>query len=211
MRRVVYALGCLLALAACESRGVRTLELDRIRVSLDARLRSDAIGDRGARATFVLVDAENTAGDGAFVTLAGELADGAGTEVGQLRAQSLWIPAGASRTFASIARDGELPTATAARVRVRSAIIPPSLPPAHVDGQRELDDDGKLVVQGVLHNDADRGGTIVVIASFHDAGGRPTTRPYAVVYVAPHADRAMQFVGPPGSKHGDIYVGDATY
>jgi hypothetical protein len=211
MRRAAYALGGLFALAACESRGVHTLALDDIRVSLDARLRTDAVGDRGARATFVLVDAENTAGEGAFVTLTGELSDAAGAQVGELRAQSLWIPSGASRTFALVARDGELPSATAARVHVRSAVVAPAPPPAHVDRQRELDDDGKRIVQGVLHNDADRPGNIIVIASFHDASGRPMTRPYAVVYMLPHTERAMQFVGPPGSRHGEMYAGDATY
>jgi hypothetical protein len=190
---------------------VRSLDLDHIRVTTDARLRTDAVGDRGARATFVLVDAENNASEGAFVTLAGELADGSGKQVGELRAQSLWIPGGASRTFALVAREGELPTASAAKIHVRGALVPPTPPPAHVDDQRELVDDGKLVVQGTLRNEADRGGNIVVIASFHDDGGRPMTRPYSVVYVPAHETRAMQFVGPVGSKHGAIFVGDTGY
>jgi hypothetical protein len=198
-------------LVACEGRDVRALDLDRIRVSTDARLRTDAVGDRNARATFVLVDADNAASDGAFVTLAGELFDAGGAQLGELRAQSLWIPGGGSRTFALVARDGELPTATAARVHVRGALVPPTPPPARVDGQRELVDDGRIVVQGTLHNDADRGGNLVVIASFHDDGGRPMTRPYSVVFVPAHDQRAVQFVGPPASKHGDIYVGDTGY
>jgi uncharacterized protein YdeI (BOF family) len=209
----VWRLLCVLCLLlpACESRGVGTLDLDRIRVTTDARLRTDTVGERGARATFVLVDAENTASDGASVTLAGELFDAGGARVGELRAQSMWMPAGASRTFALVAHEGELPTATAARVHVRGALVPPAPPPAHVDDRRELVDDGKVVVQGVLHNDAERGGSIIVIASFHDDGGRPMTRPFSVVFVPPHDQRPMQFVGPPGSKHGDMYVGDMTY
>jgi uncharacterized protein YdeI (BOF family) len=207
----VWRVLCLVLVVACEVRGVRTLDLDRIRVTTDARLRTDTVGERGARATFVLVDAENTSNEGASVTLAGELFDVGGAQLGELRAQSMWIPGGESRTFALVAHEGELPTATAARVHVRGALVPAAPPPAHVDDRHELVDDGKVVVQGVLHNDADRGGSIIVIGSFHDDGGRPMTRPFSVVFVPPHEQRAMQFVGPPGSKHGDIYVGDMTY
>lgn len=202
---------CVLLLVACEARGVRTLDLDRIRVTTDARLRTDTVGERGGRATFVLVDAENTSSESASVTLAGELFDAGGARLGDLRAASMWIPGGASRTFALVAHDGEFPTATAARVHVRGALVPAQPPPAHVDDRREVADGDKIVVQGVLHNDAERGGTIIVIGSFHDDGGRPMTRPFSVVFVPPHEQRAMQFVGPPGSKHGDIYVGDMTY
>jgi hypothetical protein len=52
---------------------------------------------------------------------------------------------------------------------------------------------------------------IMVIASFHDAGGQPMTRPYDMVRVEANATQALQFVGPEGSKHGTIYVGDVIY
>ena len=98
-----------------------------------------------------------------------------------------------------------------AKILVRQATIPSEPPAAYVDQIREIVDNGNLVVQGVLHNDAKRPGQIVVIASFHAADGRPMTRPFTIQRVAAGATQAVQFVSTPGAKHGTIYVGDTAY
>src|SRR5262249_60360780 len=93
----------------------RSVDLDAIRISGDARMRTDVVGDGkfASTSSFVLVDAENTAAEGAYVTLGGAFTDAAGATVGQLKSQSLWVPAHESRTFALV--DSERvarPTAT---------------------------------------------------------------------------------------------------
>jgi hypothetical protein len=210
----VRALTALLALAACQGSANRPLDVAKIDVDPDARLRTDTVGDGpfARRATFVLVDAVNTSGDGAVVTLGGELDDEAGGRIGELKPQSLWIPAGATRTYALVDRAQEAREgARAAHIVVRSATIPSFAPPARVDQIREVPDDGKLVVQGVLHNDADRRGQIEVIASFHGPDGKPMTRPFSLIGVPAHGDQPVQFVGPRGAARGTIFVGDVSY
>ena len=210
----VRALVVLLALAACEKPQGRDLDLDAIRVSTDARLRTDTVGDGKFtdHATFVLVDAENAAREGAYVTLGGELADQAGVVVGKLRSQSLWIPPGEQRTFALVDSQRQpRPTAAAAKIKVSGARVPPSPPRIRVEGFRELVDNDKIVVQATVANDSARDGKIIVIASFHDADGRPMTRPFSLIDIRANAGQAVQFVGPVGSKHGAIYFGDATF
>jgi hypothetical protein len=166
----VRALLIVLALTACEKPTRRQLDLDLVRVTSEARLRTDTVGD-GAfteTATFVLVDAENTGAEGAYITLGGELTDTANHVVSELKPQSLWIPGGETRTYALVDRQRQpRPAARRAVIKVRSATIPEAPPPARVDRIRVLEDDGKLVVQGTLHNDAGRPGDIMVIASFH--------------------------------------------
>ena len=203
----------ILALAACEKSTTKSLDLDKIVVTGDARLRTDTVGGgQFARtATFVLVDAQNTSGDGAIVTLGGQLTDGSGAAVSEFKPMSLWIPAGETRTYALVDRAQEPRQASAAHVVVRSATIPQFPPAAHVDQIRELPDNGNLVVQGVLHNDADKRGEIEVIASFHGADGRPMTRPFSVLHLQAHGDQPVQFVSPPGAAHGTIFVGDVSY
>ncbi|HTR49877.1 MAG TPA: hypothetical protein VMJ10_04160 [Kofleriaceae bacterium] len=203
-----------LAVVACEGSKSHELDHDRIHVIDNARLRTDTVGEGKweEQATFVLVDAANDAGDGAYVTLAGELDDASGGKVGDLRAQSLWIPAGEQRTFALVDREHKpRPTAAGAKLFVRGATAPASPPPASVGEQRQLVDQGRIVVQGTLHNTAPRAGNIMVIASFHDGDGRPMTRPFSMVPIDGNGSQAVQFVGPPGSKQGAIFVGDSVY
>jgi hypothetical protein len=204
------------AVAACSGGGTKSRELDHdlIEVTPDAKLRTDTIGEGkfAEQATFVLVDAENHGTEGAYVTLGGELADGSGAVLGELRPQSLWLPPGEQRTFALVDRERKpRPSAAAARILVRGANIPTTPPPARVDAQREVVDEGRIVVQGTLHNDASRAGQITVIASFHDADHKPMTRPFSLVRVEANGSTAVQFVGPPGSQHGTIFVGDTLY
>lgn len=204
-----------IALLACaEKKRSHDLNHDVIRVTNDARLRTDKIGDGEHTdiATFVLVEAENTAKEGAYVTLAGELTDERGATVGTLRAQSLYIPAGETRTFAlSDKARKPRPTAKGAKIRVRGARVPPMPPPARVEGIRQLQDGDKTVMQGVLKNEGARGGDIMVIATFYDRDGKPMTRPFSMLWVPPNATQPVQFVGPPGSTRGTIFVGDFAY
>jgi hypothetical protein len=203
------------ALAAC-SKGApsRELPVDAIRVTGDFKVRTDTVGgDKFThQATFLLVDAENTAEEGAYVTLGGALVDAGGATIGRLNPQSLWVPPHERRTFALV--DSELtprPTSTSARIEVRSALASLAPPPAHIDALHVYDDYGKTVVQGSLVNDATRPGKIMVIASFHDAHGEPMTRPFELMPIAAKATRTVQFVGPPGSTTGTIFIGDAIY
>jgi hypothetical protein len=169
-------------------------------------------GEHTETATFVLVDAENTGPDGAYITLGGELADTDDHVVSEFKPQSLWIPGGETRTYALVDRERKpRPTAQKARIKVRSATIPERPPPARIDHVREIEDNGKLVVQGTLHNEAARPGDIMVIASFHGPDGRPMTRPFSIVRVPATAQQDIQFVSPPGAKHGTIYVGDMNF
>ena len=190
------------------------IDHDLIHVTNDARLRTDTVGggDFKDLSTFVLVEAENTAKEGANVTLGGELTDEHGVTVGTLRAQSLYIPAGETRTFALVDKERKpRPTAKGARIRVRGARVPPMPPPAHVEGVRQILDGDKAVMQGVLKNDGARGGNIMVIATFYDREGKPMTRPFSLVWVEPSSTQAMQFVGPPGSTHATMFIGDVVY
>src|SRR6185295_18453190 len=80
-RRAGIGAAVAIALAGCShSKPARNLDLDAIHVSPDARLRTDVVGDGkfASTASFVLVDAENAAAEGAYVTLGGELRDAAG-------------------------------------------------------------------------------------------------------------------------------------
>src|SRR5215470_6277077 len=85
---VVVGLGSL-AIGCGHSKPARNLDLDLIRVSSDARLRTDTVGEDkfASTASFVLVDAENAGVEGAHVTLGGDLTDGSGAKVGELKAQ----------------------------------------------------------------------------------------------------------------------------
>jgi len=204
----------LLTLASCgKSKPSRNLDLDAIRLTGDARLRTDTVGDGefASTSSFVLVDAENTARDGAYVTLAGELTSEGGV-VGQLKPQSLWIPAHEVRTFALVDTERvPRPAATSARILVRGALIPDEPPRARIADLHVFDDYGKSVAQAYLVNDAPRLGKVIVIASFHDAHGQPMTRPFQTIEVDGNQKVPVQFVGPPGSTTGTIFVGDVIY
>lgn len=213
---VVMMLGLLgLELAACGRRKpAHNLDLDAIRISGDARMRTDTVGDGkfSSTATFVLVDAENTSGDGAYVTLGGELTDPAGVTVGELTSQSLWVPAHESRTFALVdSQRAARPSSTAARIKVRGALIPDEPPRAHIAELHSFDDRGKIVVAAYLVNSAARPGQMMVIGAFHDAHDQPMTRPFQMIQLSSHDKRVVQFVGPEGSTRGTIFVGDVIY
>jgi len=202
-------------LAGCERRKpVHSLDLDAVRISGDARMRTDTVGDGkfASTATFVLVDAENIAADGAYITLGGELSDSIGGRAGVLKSQSLWVPAHESRTFALVDNErAARPAAVAARIKVYGAVIPDDPPRAHITELHSFDDHGKIVVRAYLVNNADRPGQMMVIGSFHDAHDQPMTRPFQMIELGAHDKRVVQFVGPEGSTRGTIFVGDVIY
>jgi len=192
----------------------RSLDLDLIRVSGDARMRTDRVGDGPFEetATFVLADAENRAAEGAYVTLGGALVDAAGADAGTLKPQSLWIPAGASRTFALVDEERKpRPTAKTARIEVRGALVPLDPPRAHIEELHSFVDRDRIIVQAYLVNDADRPGQIVVIGAFHDGDNRPMTRPFEILEAAAGSRQVVRFIGPPESRRGTIFVGDVVY
>ncbi|MDQ3365427.1 MAG: hypothetical protein M3680_08370 [Myxococcota bacterium] len=200
--------------AGCSHReSAKHVELDLIRVLGDARMRTDTVGAGTFTdtATFVIVDAENAAKTGAYVTLGGSLTDGSGAVTGPLKPQSLWVPAGEVRTFALVdAARQPRPGATSAKIEVRGALIADP-PQARIEDLHRFDDAGKIVVQASLVNDAPRAGQVLVIAAFHERDGRPMTRPFSLVHIGPKRRTTVQFVGPPGSVRGTIFVGEETY
>jgi len=202
------------AVGCSRSRPARALDLDAIRIPGAARMRTDVVGDGAfsSTATFVLVDAENTAAEGAYITLGGELTDPAGATVGQLKLSSLWVPAHGIRTFALVDTERVArPTASAARIKISGSLIPDEPPRARITDLHSFDDRGKIVVAAYLDNAADRPGQIMVIGAFHDARGQPMTRPFQLIEVAAHDRQVVQFVGPVGSTRGTIFVGDVIY
>ena len=212
-RHAVLAVACLLA-SCSPSKPAKQLDLDAIRLTGDAKLRTDTVGggEFTDQATFVLVDAKNTATEGAYVTLGGDLIAATGEALGHLKPQSLWIPGGEVRTFALVDSERKpRATSTSARIVVRGALIPTEPPTARISDLHLFDDHGKAVVQANLVNDAERLGQIMVIASFHDASGQPMTRPFQMVEIRGSDRRVVQFVGPEGSTRGTIFVGDAIY
>lgn len=199
---------------ACRRKAADGLALDLIGVSPDATLRTDTVG--GGKftdtATFVLVDAENRAAAGAYVTLGGALVEEGGAEAGTLNPQSLWIPAGQSRTFALVDSERKArPTAKSARIEVRGALVPDSPPRARIEELHTFAEGDRLVLQAYLVNDAERIGQVVVIGAFHDDGNRPMTRPFELVEIGPKTRQVVKFIGPPRAKRGTIFVGDAVY
>jgi hypothetical protein len=208
------ALGAVLAVACGRARPARNLDLDAIRISGDARMRTDTVGDGkfASTATFVLIDAENTAAEGAYVTLGGELTDPSGATVGELKSQSLWIPGHDVRAFALVDRERVArPTSASARIKVCGAVIPDEPPRAHIEELHTFDDRGKIVVQAYVVNTADRPGQMMVIAAFHDARGQLMTRPFQMIELGAHDRRVVQLVGPQGSTTGAMFVGDTIY
>ena len=214
MRAPLWLIAAALLGGCTKSKPARQLDLDAVRVTSDARLRTDTVGDGqfASTATFVLVDAENSASEGAYVTLGGDLTASGGEVLGHLKPQSLWIPAGERRTFALVDTERVArPASASARIVIRGALVPDEPPKARIAEQHVFDDYGKTVVQANLVNDAERMGQIMVIASFHDADGRPMTRPFQMIEIDPKQTKPVQFVGPQGSKTGTIYVGDVIY
>jgi|GEM_PF-2451239 len=213
MRYAVLAL----LLVACERPASAPRAIDRALIAVRAdqlTLRTDSIGiDRFAsQATFALVDADNLGDADADVTLGGVLVDADGQEVGQLRPESLRIPAHGRRTFALIDRNRVArPTATGARVDVRGAREPRFAEPVRISDGHVYRDGPRVVVAGMVTNPNDRPCIAMVMAGFHDQDGKPMTRPFSAFELGGNASRPTRFVGPDGSEVGYIFVGDIVF
>ncbi len=212
--RLVAVLALICAFGACSKTKARHLDLDAIEIVGTPHLRTDIVGEGKFTDTsaFVLVDAKNNAGEGAYVTLGGSLTDASEQPLGTLNPQSLWIPPHEVRTFALLDSERKpRPGSTSATILVRGAFIPRDPPRAVIEELKTYQDQDHTVVQGFVVNQAPRAGNLMVIASFHDQQDRPLTRPYSMVRVGGNDKKPVQFVGPPGSVRATIYVGDVLY
>lgn len=203
-----------LASAACEVPRAPALDPELISVSPAVTMRTDTVGEgeHSATASFVLVEAENRATQAATVSLSGTFRDEHGAELGRLRAESLWMPAGGRRLFALVDRDRlPRPGARGAQIvvsGVRAATRPPIM---RLEGERSHDDFGKIIVYGTLINDADRPGRAMVFGAFFDRTDQPMTRPFVIVPIAARSTLPVHLVGPPGSTRGMLFLGDLVY
>jgi hypothetical protein len=221
-RRAIGCAGLALAVlvaGACERRTDYKVEreVDHSLITVDherMNLRHDLVGyePHESRATFVLVDAEHAHPRDLNVTLAGTLLDADGAKVGTLRPASLRIPAGGVRTFALVdTEQAERPTAVRADVRVTGAWSPDYAEAVRISERRVREDQGRVVVAATVENTTREYVVVIVLASFYDAEGVPVLRPNSVLRLSPETSRPVQFVGPPGSVRGHVFIGDIAF
>jgi len=165
-----------------------------------------------SEATYVLVEAKNTAEMDLMVTLSAELLDAGKQVVGSTRRESLRIPAAGSRLFALVDdKQVARPTATGARVDVRGAqTVSYPAPVVITEGNVYFDQD-RAVVAGYVTNNAGGEAKAIVIGAFFDDKGRPMQRPSSLFVLAGKGKRGTQMVGPPGSRGAYLFIGDVQY
>jgi len=192
-------------------------EVDHSLVRIDTgtmNLRTDQVGHDQweSRATFVLVDANNDHSQDLMVTLRGEFLDPGGAVVGKSTTYSLRVPAGGVRTFALVDdRQAPRPTATSVRIEVLGAYAPDYPPPVQVTDGRVYRDGNRVVANAMIHNTAERPVYAIVLAGFYDQDGKALTRPFTPMYLPGAGKHPAEFVGPPGSVRGYIFIGDLKY
>jgi len=165
-----------------------------------------------SEATYVLVEAKNTAERDLLVTLAADLVDADKKVVGKTRRESLRIPAGGSRLFALVDdKQTVRPAASGARVDVRGAenvSYPASV--VVTEGNVYFDQD-RAVVAGYVTNNTGGEVRAIVLAAFFDDKGRPMQRPSTLFPLAGKGKRGAQLVGPPGSRAAYLFIGEVQY
>lgn len=165
-----------------------------------------------SEATYVLVEAKNTAEKDLQVTLSADLLDADKKVVGKTRRESLRIPAGGSRLFALVDDEQTVrPTATGARVDVRGAenvAYPASV--VVTEGNVYFDQD-RAVVAGYVTNNTGGEVRAIVLGAFFDDKGRPMQRPSTLFPLAGKGKRGAQLVGPPGSRAAYLFIGEVQY
>lgn len=205
----------LLVLVGCaKSEPAERVDPGMVRLSTDRVVKTGAVGEGKweTAATYVLVDAENASDGDLLVTLAGSLVDAAGKELAPLRPESLFVPRGGTRTFALVDEQNQArPEATGAKVEVRGAVVPRWKPMVTISEPSIFDDRGKVMIAAKVTNDADRPGTVIVFAGFHDADGRPMARQFEVLEMGAGITQVVRFVGPDGSRRGYLFLGDAVF
>lgn len=193
----------------------REVAHERVRIdTATMNLRTDQVGhdEWESRATFVLVDANNDHGEDLLVTLRADFVDQSGAVVGKSTTYSLRIPAGGVRTFALVDdKQKPRPTATSARVEVLGAHAPDYPPPVQVTDGRVYRDGDRVVANAMIRNTAERPVYAIVLAGFHDKDGKALTRPFTPMYIPGDGKHPAEFVGPPGSVRGYIFIGDLKY
>jgi hypothetical protein len=177
-------------------------------------VKKGTIGQRGEvqyDASYVLVDIVNGTAQDRVVDVDGVLLDAAGAELGPLAVDSLFVPAGARRTFAPIA-DKVHAEATSARVRVLTAPTAPADQTIEIAQEKESrEPDGSLAVDMRLTNVQDRPCQAIVIASFHDAAGAIVAREFRKLNFKPKGSVPFRFVGPKTATETDVYLGEVVY
>jgi hypothetical protein len=221
MQRRTIELGILgmvvLLVASCQRKSWQADQVSTALIELPPRAMSLQRGPVGAgqwqkEATYVLADARNTGREDLEVTLAGELVDAQGAVVGQLRRESLRIPAGGVRTFALVDSEQTLrPRAASARLQVLGAVRPGYPAPVEVTDGHVFRDGDRVVVTGKVVNTAGRKVTVGVIAGFYDRAGVPIRRPFSVLQIDGKAAHNTRFVGPPGSEQAYLFVGQLSF
>lgn len=177
-------------------------------------LRSDKVGHDQwqSEATFVLADAKNLSAEDLMVTLGGDLLDDAGVVVGNLRSESLRIPAGGQRTFALVEfNNTKIAAAVSAHLRMEGAYVPNYPPGVIVEDGHAYKDGSRVVVTANIVNITDRTVKVIVVGGFYGQGDLPLQRPFTVFKLGAKAKHPAQFVGPEGSTKGYIFVGDAVF
>ena len=193
-----------------ESALARSVAIDHDKL----RVRTDRVGHGRweSEASFVLVDVESRHDQDLMVTLGGELVSSSGAALGPLRPASLRVPAGGVRTFALVDKQQRAHPAVAdARVAVLGAFVPQYEPPVVVTDGHVYRDGDRVVVNARIRNTADGPVRVIVLAGFYDPDGMPMTRPFTDMYIPGHGQHTAEFVGPPGSAAGYIFIGDMVY
>lgn len=167
--------------------------------------------DEAINASYVLVNAENQSERDAFVTLGGTLVGDHG-QTAKLKPESLYVPAGDSRTFLLL--DDKLapePWAQGVKVVVTGAMVAKFPPAMQVDKVNVFTDGDHVVAAADVTATAKRDGKGIVHCAFLDAAGDPIARAHAVLWLAPGKTSVVRFKGPPGSKTATIFAGDEVY
>jgi hypothetical protein len=231
------ALVLVLAALAVGCEGVRKaerIETELVEITSEAQLRTSIVGGRmtaaelaarkkvgastvdlgegdAALASYVLVDARNNSVRDAYVTLDGVLAGDAG-RTASLKAESLFVPAGATRTFLLL--DDALapqPWAKGVEVKVVGAVAAKFPPPISITNVEVSTVGDHVVASATIGSTAHREGKGIVHAAFHDEFGKPLSRGHSLHILLPGKTEVVRFAGPPHSKTATIFAGESTF
>jgi hypothetical protein len=159
-------------------------------------------------ASYVLVDAENRSTTDANVTLGGELS-GPG-QAAPLRRESLFVPAGATRTFLLLDQGlAPRPSATGVKVVVTGAVEARHAPAFDITDFHQMTDGDRVVTAANVVATAKRRRLVIVHAAFHDKDRAPLSRAHAILQLVPGVPQTVRFVGPAGSTSGTIFQGES--
>jgi hypothetical protein len=229
-------IGCVVVAACKGPAKVERIPVERIKIVSQAELRTTTVGgrmtaneielwksqlpegqafftgdDEAINASYVLVDAENQSEKDAFVTLDGTLI-GDNKQTAGLKAESLYVPAGDSRTFLLL--DDKLapePWAQGVKVVVTGAMVAKFPPAMDIQKVNVFTDGDHVVAAAEVTATAKRDGEGIVHCAFHDAAGDPIARAHAVLVLQPGQTSVVRFKGPTGSKTATIFAGDEVY